>query len=543
MRTSVVRGALLLAVCSAGLAFVGLVEPCRAGIKVESPNGSESIPAQSQRLIAWSCDTSIQQVTVEFSYTGGVFWDVVASAVPCAKGKGNYLWTVPAISSPRCLIRVTAVGKVGSFDRSDTPFTVFPCALRMDYDGDCVITFADFAAFAQEWLRGGDPYDAAGMGNRPPQILSSPPAPVGSGQIYVYDVRAVDPDGDTLVYELLRGPAGMAIDSGSGRISWTAAADSTSGAAVIVQVRDELGAADVQAFELGGSQAQTQQVMFTGAPVGGYPSLSERQVIVYTNAVRMAPQQYRDKYMAGFGPDPRSILQTYPAVEPLYYQPELNASARAHAEDMGTNGCFQHDDCDGAAWSSRIWSYYPQARSLGENIGAGYATAKTLVDGLLCDASGGQCALDKTSQAGHRTNIMSTSFAAIGAGYAPDIKSTRRHYWVQDFAAGDLASRPPLVAGCHDFLTAGKTTFLLNYRDTTDQPPASSQVVIGGVAYDLALDLGTPAAGTYRLDVSKAAACRQYYFQAVTASGQSWRYPGPGVFLTDGEGTCSGDYQ
>ena len=217
MRTMVVQRVWLLAVCLVGLLGVGLVEPCRAAIRVESPNGGESIPAQSQRLITWSCDTSIQQVTIEFSYTGGVFWDVVAPAVPCTKGKGSYLWTVPAISSPRCLIRVTAVGKMGSFDRSDTLFTVFPCALRMDYDGDCIITFADFAAFAQEWLRCGDPYDVAGMGNRPPQIVSSPPAWVGAGQTYIYDVQAVDPDGDALVYELLRGPAGMAIDSGSGQ--------------------------------------------------------------------------------------------------------------------------------------------------------------------------------------------------------------------------------------------------------------------------------------------------------------------------------------
>ncbi|MCX5646581.1 MAG: CAP domain-containing protein [Phycisphaerae bacterium] len=533
---------LLLAACSAGLISVGLVEPCRAGVKVESPNGGESIPAKSRRPIIWSCDASVQQVMIEFSYTGGVFWNMVAPVAPCAKGKGSYLWTVPSISSPRCLIRVTTAGKLGGSDQSDAPFTIFPCALRMDYDGDCVITFADLAAFAQEWLRCGDPYDAMCVGNWPPQIISSPPAQTGSAQIYIYDVRAVDPDGDKLVYELLRGPAGMVIDPDSGRISWTSTADSKSSLAVIVQVRDELGAADVQAFDLGSSQTQSQQ-MLTGAPVGGYPSLSERRVIVYTNAIRMAPQQYRDKYMAGSVPDPHSILQTYTAVEPLYYEAELNASARVHAEDMGTNGCFQHDSCDGTAWSDRIRSYDPQARTIGENIGAGYVGAKSFVDGLLCDASGGPCALDKTSQAGHRTNIMSASFTVIGTGYAPDAKSTRRYYWVQDFAAGDLASRPPLVAGCHDFLTAGKTTFLLNYRDTTNQPPASLQVVIGAVAYNLALDLGTPAAGTYRLDVAKATACRQYYFQAVTASGQSWRYPGPGVFLTDGEGTCSSDYQ
>ena len=29
--------------------------------------------------------------------------------------------------------------------------------------------------------------------------------------------------------------------------------------------------------------------------------------------------------------------------------PQLNQSARSHAEDMATNGCFQHDSCDGTA--------------------------------------------------------------------------------------------------------------------------------------------------------------------------------------------------
>ncbi len=368
---------------------MGLVEPCRGAVKVLSPKGGDSIPAKSQRLITWSCDTSIQQVTIEFSYTGGVFWDVVTPTAPCAQGKGSYLWTVPAISSPRCLIRVTAVGKAGGSDQNGTPFTVFPCTLRMDYDGDCIITFADFAAFAQEWLRCGDPYNATCAGNRPPQIISSPPPQVGVGQTYVYNVRALDPDGDKLTYELLRGPAGMAIDAATGRLSWTPTADAIIGTAVVIQVRDDAGAADVQAFNWGGSTTATQQNV-TGAPVGGYPSLFERQTIVYTNAVRMAPQQYRDKYMAGFTPDPHSILQTaYPAVEPLYYEPALNQSARTHAQDMATNGCFQHDSCDGTSWSTRIWSFYPQARTIGENIGAGYSGAKVYVDTLLCDALGG----------------------------------------------------------------------------------------------------------------------------------------------------------
>ena len=138
---------------------------------------------------------------------------------------------------------------------------------------------------------------------------------------------------------------------------------------------------------------------------------------------------------------------------------------------------------------------------------------------------------------------MSSGFASLGAGCAPEAKSTGRYYWVQDFASNEPESKPPLVAGCHDFPAAGKTSFLLNYRDPGNGPPVSVQVVIDGVPQNMTLDLGAPAAGTYRLDTGKAASCRQYYFQAVTTAGQSWRYPGSGVFLTDGEGTCREDYR
>jgi len=532
MGTTSARYAMLLTACLAAL--------CSGGITIESPNGGERIPAKSQWTIAWRCDGTIQQVTIEFSFTNGVFWEPVTPAAACAKGKGSYFWAVPSVSSPQCLIRITDAGKSVASGQSDAVFTIFPCALRMDYDNDCVVTFADLAAFAREWLRCGDPYDPACLGNSPPRIVSSPPSQVNPGQAYIYNVKATDPDGDELTYELLRAPSGMVIDPASGRIVWNPMVEQKDGPAVIVQVRDEFGAADVQAFELGDTEVRQT---FTGAPANGYPSLFERRVIVYTNAVRMAPQQYRDKYMAGFKPSPTSILRSHVAGEPVYYNPSLNQSARSHAQDMAENGCFQHDNCDGTLWSDRIRSFYPQAQSMGENIALGYPTAKQLVDSWLCDEAGGQCAPDGTWSAGHRANIMDRNLRQVGTGYTLDPADPRRHYWVEDFASNEPADTPPLVAGCHDFLISGKTSFLLNYRDTGNLPPASVKVVVNGIAYDMSLDLGSAAAGTYRLDLSKAGSCREYYFVATTGSGAVWRYPGPGVFLTDGEGTCSGDYR
>ena len=118
--------------------------PSSGAVEVTSPNGGESFPAGSTQVITWQCDTNTQQAAVEFSYTDGVLWETITRAAECVKGEGSYLWKVPAVSSPRCLIRVTAANSSGGSDRSDAAFTIFPCTLRMDYDGDCVITFADF---------------------------------------------------------------------------------------------------------------------------------------------------------------------------------------------------------------------------------------------------------------------------------------------------------------------------------------------------------------------------------------------------------------
>ena len=139
--------------------------------------------------------------------------------------------------------------------------------------------------------------------------------------------------------------------------------------------------------------------------------------------------------------------------------------------------------------------------------------------------------------------MMDTRLRVIGTGYAYGASSQYRRHWVQDFAGNAPTDKAPIVAACHDFLTAGKTSFLLNYRDESNRPPASIQVVVNEITYTMTLDLGTAAAGTYRVDLPTAGACRKYYFLAVTTSGEVWRSPGPGTFSTSGEGPCTTDYQ
>jgi len=56
--------------------------------------------------------------------------------------------------------------------------------------------------------------------NRPPNILSFPPIAM-TGIKYIYQVKAEDPDGDPLTYELQEAPPEMEINPETGLIEWT----------------------------------------------------------------------------------------------------------------------------------------------------------------------------------------------------------------------------------------------------------------------------------------------------------------------------------
>jgi uncharacterized protein YkwD len=264
-----------------------------------------------------------------------------------------------------------------------------------------------------------------------------------------------------------------------------------------------------------------------------YPSWEERTMIVFTNAVRMAPEAYREKYMASHCPEPCSILTAYPPVSPLYWNPDLNEAARYHAEDMLLNGCFSHNSCDGTLWYQRIRSFCPEAVYLAENIAAGLEQPWEALNLLLWDWG----ADDYASGAGHRTNIMRSSMNAIGTGYASGT-SGYRDYWVQDFSSLSDQPTEPIAEASHAFLEWDTITFLLNYYDSTGDAPEEVVVIIDDEEYPLALDLGEPSMGTYQVTLPLGEDCRGYYFLVTDGAHQTWRYPGLGEFLTYKEGLC-----
>jgi uncharacterized protein (TIGR03437 family) len=82
-------------------------------------------------------------------------------------------------------------------------------------------------------------------GNRTPVVTSQPPLAMGIGTPYAYSVVASDPDSDTLLYTLTEGPLGMAINSTTGRLTWTA---TFTGQRAKVTVSDGRGGAAVHGF-------------------------------------------------------------------------------------------------------------------------------------------------------------------------------------------------------------------------------------------------------------------------------------------------------
>ncbi len=111
---------------------------------------------------------------------------------------------------------------------------------------------------------------------------------------------------------------------------------------------------------------------------------------------------------------------TYPAVPALALNDKLTAASDKFALDLATYNYFSHTGRDGSLPWDRMTREGYIWRAAGENIAAGYPTARAVVDGWL-------------KSPGHCANIMSANFKEVGVGYAYTTTSTYKHYWVTDF--------------------------------------------------------------------------------------------------------------
>jgi uncharacterized protein YkwD len=106
---------------------------------------------------------------------------------------------------------------------------------------------------------------------------------------------------------------------------------------------------------------------------------------------------------------------------------KLTTAAQRHASDMANRNFFSHTGSNGSTMVSRVDATGYPWMMLGENIAAGQATPRSVVNAWMNSPS-------------HRANILNCSFREIGIGYVyqsndtyPTASSPYRYYWVQDF--------------------------------------------------------------------------------------------------------------
>jgi RHS repeat-associated protein len=114
-------------------------------------------------------------------------------------------------------------------------------------------------------------YDLVVLGqlNRPPAFTSQPNTEAIPGVPYSYQATAADPDeGETLTFSLLMGPAGMAVDAATGKVTWSPQQSDLGTHTVALRVDDGRGASAEQDYVVSATPAPANRPpVFTSEPV------------------------------------------------------------------------------------------------------------------------------------------------------------------------------------------------------------------------------------------------------------------------------------
>ncbi len=134
---------------------------------------------------------------------------------------------------------------------------------------------------------------------------------------------------------------------------------------------------------------------------------TEQAMLERVNEARSQPRQCGD--------------EDFDAAEPLTWNCTLEASARAHSEDMAELEFFSHTGPGGLQIGERVKNRGYEWLAVGENIAAGQSSVDDVVDGWL-------------SSPGHCANIMSAEFTEMGAARIEAPGSEYSPFWTQVFA-------------------------------------------------------------------------------------------------------------
>ena len=107
----------------------------------------------------------------------------------------------------------------------------------------------------------------------------------------------------------------------------------------------------------------------------------------------------------------------FAAAGALSWSGTLASAAQAHASDMARSNYFDHIGLDGSTPASRARRAGYTSDQVGENIGAGYASAEAALQGWLASA-------------GHCSALMNAGFQEVALACTPSSTAQYDSYWV-----------------------------------------------------------------------------------------------------------------
>ena len=208
-------------------------------------------------------------------------------------------------------------------------------------------------------------------------------------------------------------------------------------------------------------------------------------------------------------------------VAPLAWQQGLADAALVHSEDLAAHGgnCDLHNSCNGELWWKRVQRYYPGWVGLGENVATSISDPVTLHEGWM-------------SSAGHRANILNSSFTEFGAGIALG----QTNFGMLAFATEDFGSRGMPSANAYPALPGGSIMPLLGGNEGRDLKvtyyhsgggaPQAVRALVGSACVNLSLQKGKAAYGTYAVNRAfTGSGCVPVVFEAIRSDGVRHRFP------------------
>lgn len=169
-------------------------------------------------------------------------------------------------------------------------------------------------------------------------------------------------------------------------------------------------------------------------------------------------------------------------LEKLRANRRLQAAALGHSRAMAEQDFYSHTGVDGSTPGERAERSGYVWQAVGENIAAGFTTAKDVVKGWI-------------DSPGHRANILNPAYRELGVGYVrrmPDPGSvTYGTYWTQLFGSPLNSSRasrsaPVSAAGMTDPITG------LQNRGRRDKPGAHAREISPGQGRQRTADQAPP---------------------------------------------------